>query len=516
MRLEVKGSVAPEDEELVVSVQVDNRGDSRGDLGDHPRRAAGPARRGARRRRAWRRGSWTEAQLRFPQEGVEAGRPRRRAAPRLQGRTRSGAVASQAAYLLLALGANPPPAVRVFVGETTIETRGRVPVSLESADGRPHVARLRLLTPRGLNPYGEAPDVAVPAQGRVHGDARGAARQRPRETRATASSWRRPPSTATEQTSAVAEGAVVVGAGPGAHAAPAHPADGRVDRPAPGRDRGRAAPPLAARRLRLRAAVLHATTDPEGVVFLRLARTVAGRPLYRGGAYLLGNVLLDCGPPGHRARRALLARPAGRSTRCSSRTTTRTTRAARRCCARARAGRRTSTPPASRRWRTASARSCYRRLVWGRPAPVEARPLPPVVDTGAVRLEVVETPGHSPDHVCFYDRSRGWLFTGDLFLGERQRYLRGGRGPRADSSPPCAPPTALPIERGLLRAPRAAAGRSGGAPARRLDHLRTVRDQVPRAAGAGAPGRRGGPARRGARGPDDLDQPRPVLGPATS
>ena len=37
---------------------------------------------------------------------------------------------------------------------------------------------------------------------------------------------------------------------------------------------------------------------------------------------------------------------------------------------------------------------------------------------------MLETPGHSPDHVCFYDRSRGFLFTGDLFLGERQRYLR--------------------------------------------------------------------------------------------
>ena len=38
------------------------------------------------------------------------------------------------------------------------------------------------------------------------------------------------------------------------------------------------------------------TGDGE-VTFLRLARTVAGRPLYRGGAYLAGGVLVDCGPP---------------------------------------------------------------------------------------------------------------------------------------------------------------------------------------------------------------------------
>ena len=211
VRLEVKGSVTPEDEELVVSVQVDNRGDTaatsvtiHGELlgrHDEEEKEKGVAAR-----------SWTEAQLRFPQEGVRPGV--HVVALRIDYKVHArGVVASQAAYLLLALGANPPPAVRVFVGETTIDTRGRVAVSLESADGRPHVARLRLLTPRGLNPYGEAPDVSVPAQGRVPATLELLRGSVPRDTRhgilVAASTI-----DGAEQTSAVAEGAVVVASDP--------------------------------------------------------------------------------------------------------------------------------------------------------------------------------------------------------------------------------------------------------------------------------------------------------------
>jgi glyoxylase-like metal-dependent hydrolase (beta-lactamase superfamily II) len=36
------------------------------------------------------------------------------------------------------------------------------------------------------------------------------------------------------------------------------------------------------------------------------------------------------------------------------------------------------------------------------------------VPAGDGRLEIVPTPGHSPDHLCFYDRESGDLFCGDL------------------------------------------------------------------------------------------------------
>ncbi|MET0555685.1 MAG: hypothetical protein ABW221_21785 [Vicinamibacteria bacterium] len=165
-RLTVGGSVRSEDDALVVVVQVDNRGDAaaaplvvNGELADRydeTRAENGVA-----------SGSWTEVTLRFPaaieQPGVHA------VALRLdyQSPPRTGAWISQAAYLLVALGANPPAAVRVTTREAEVETHGQVPVELESADGRAHAVRLRLLTPKGLNAFGDAPAVTVPAEGRV-------------------------------------------------------------------------------------------------------------------------------------------------------------------------------------------------------------------------------------------------------------------------------------------------------------------------------------------------------------
>jgi hypothetical protein len=74
---------------------------------------------------------------------------------------------SQRAFLLLALGANPPPAVRVDAAEGRLETRSSLAVGLESLDGAPHRVRLRVLTPHGLRAENPPADVGVPAVGRV-------------------------------------------------------------------------------------------------------------------------------------------------------------------------------------------------------------------------------------------------------------------------------------------------------------------------------------------------------------
>jgi glyoxylase-like metal-dependent hydrolase (beta-lactamase superfamily II) len=66
----------------------------------------------------------------------------------------------------------------------------------------------------------------------------------------------------------------------------------------------------------------------------------------------------------------------------------------------------------------------YRNLVWGRPRPAAFETMPAVVTGNTCSLEVIETPGHSHDHVCLYERERGWLFTGDLYLASYLRYLR--------------------------------------------------------------------------------------------
>jgi hypothetical protein len=81
-------------------------------------------------------------------------------------RGRTVTTASQRAFLLLSIGANPPPALRVSAGESSLETSGAVKVTVESADRAPHRVRLSVLTPRGLNANTPV-EMDVPATGPV-------------------------------------------------------------------------------------------------------------------------------------------------------------------------------------------------------------------------------------------------------------------------------------------------------------------------------------------------------------
>jgi hypothetical protein len=75
------------------------------------------------------------------------------------------APSSQSAYLLLTVGANPPPAVRLVPAPLALLDHDPLAVRLESADGSAHRVRVRALTPRGLTAHPEAVEVTVPAQG---------------------------------------------------------------------------------------------------------------------------------------------------------------------------------------------------------------------------------------------------------------------------------------------------------------------------------------------------------------
>ena len=66
----------------------------------------------------------------------------------------------------------------------------------------------------------------------------------------------------------------------------------------------------------------------------------------------------------------------------------------------------------------------YRRLVWGQPEPVEAKPLTGELTVGGLRVRVIETPGHSFDHVSFLVDE--YLFCGDLVLPPRQMVAMRG------------------------------------------------------------------------------------------
>lgn len=67
----------------------------------------------------------------------------------------------------------------------------------------------------------------------------------------------------------------------------------------------------------------------------------------------------------------------------------------------------------------------YRRVIWGRPARVRAAPLAEAIELAdGEALEPVLLPGHSPDMTCFVEPRRRVLFSADLYVARRQRYLR--------------------------------------------------------------------------------------------
>ena len=76
----------------------------------------------------------------------------------------------------------------------------------------------------------------------------------------------------------------------------------------------------------------------------------------------------------------------------------------------------------------------YQLVVWGRPERIEPAPLPEAVavrsvgasgpDGTSAGLVPIPAPGHSADMTCYLEPERGWLFSGDLYVSAKTRYLR--------------------------------------------------------------------------------------------
>jgi glyoxylase-like metal-dependent hydrolase (beta-lactamase superfamily II) len=66
----------------------------------------------------------------------------------------------------------------------------------------------------------------------------------------------------------------------------------------------------------------------------------------------------------------------------------------------------------------------YQELVWGYPVPTKVGIVPSQVKTENHRFEVMETPGHCPDHVSLVEVTQGWCFTGDLFISREPKAMR--------------------------------------------------------------------------------------------
>jgi glyoxylase-like metal-dependent hydrolase (beta-lactamase superfamily II) len=159
------------------------------------------------------------------------------------------------------------------------------------------------------------------------------------------------------------------------------------------------------------------------LTFLRLARRVLGRPAYWTGAYFVEGMLVDCGPPA--TARELLRFLEGRAVHGLLITHHHEDHMGAAALVRERRGVVARAHPAALPLMAGGfAQEAYRRLAWGRPPRIVAEPLVDEVVAGSLRLRPIPTPGHSPDHLCLYEPDRGWLFTGDLFLAERLRFLR--------------------------------------------------------------------------------------------
>lgn len=66
----------------------------------------------------------------------------------------------------------------------------------------------------------------------------------------------------------------------------------------------------------------------------------------------------------------------------------------------------------------------YQHLVWGKAARINLSFLPESIETDNCRFLPIHTPGHSKDHTVYLETKNGWLFSGDLFLGERIKFFR--------------------------------------------------------------------------------------------
>jgi len=66
----------------------------------------------------------------------------------------------------------------------------------------------------------------------------------------------------------------------------------------------------------------------------------------------------------------------------------------------------------------------YQRFVWGKALPVDVIPINDIIETDRFSFTPVHTPGHSKDHTVFLEKQQGWLFSGDLYLGERIKFFR--------------------------------------------------------------------------------------------
>jgi len=65
----------------------------------------------------------------------------------------------------------------------------------------------------------------------------------------------------------------------------------------------------------------------------------------------------------------------------------------------------------------------YRQALWGERPAFVAQPLGDSLQSRSAIWDVIETPGHTTNHVSFYNRETGAMFTGDLFIQTKTKVV---------------------------------------------------------------------------------------------
>ncbi len=65
----------------------------------------------------------------------------------------------------------------------------------------------------------------------------------------------------------------------------------------------------------------------------------------------------------------------------------------------------------------------YRKVFWGKRKPFRAEPIGDTFTSRKSRWKVINTPGHTIDHLAFLNEETGQLFTGDLYCQPRTKVI---------------------------------------------------------------------------------------------
>lgn len=161
------------------------------------------------------------------------------------------------------------------------------------------------------------------------------------------------------------------------------------------------------------------------VVKVRLSSAFLGRPLYHTAAYWVDGLLIDSGAP--RMAKELLKVAEELGVRWVVNTHSHEDHIGGNALLQNRLGAEIGAHPQAVPILADPGRlrlQPYRRLMWGSPAPSQGRPVGETVRTERYTFRVILTPGHSEDHMALYEPEEGWLFSGDAYVGGRDRTLR--------------------------------------------------------------------------------------------